>query len=72
MKAFITEVMRPPTWGYSGHFRRQLSDQAFRGSGKKSRFSSGDDAFDDGFDETRPSSWRPWTPPRSDISAANG
>jgi hypothetical protein len=56
MNPFITEVMRPPTWGYSGHSRRQLSDLAIRGSGKKSRFSSSDDGFDEGFDETRPSS----------------
>jgi hypothetical protein len=56
MNPFITEVMRPPTWGYSGHSRRQLSDLAFRCSGKKSRFSSSDDGFDETFDETRPSS----------------
>jgi hypothetical protein len=56
MNPFITEVMNPPTWGYSGHSRRQLSDLAFRCSGKKSRFSSSDDGFDDGFDEPRPSS----------------
>jgi hypothetical protein len=55
MNPFITEVMNPPTWGYSGHSRRQFSDLAFRGSGKKSRFSSSDDGFDEGFDEPRPS-----------------
>src|ERR1035437_9302152 len=72
MNPFITEVMRPPTWGYSGHSRRQLSDLAFRGSGKKSRFSSSDDGFDEGFDEPSPSSWSTWTPPRSDNSEPNG
>ena len=55
MNPFITEVMNPLTWGYSGHSRRQFSDLAFRGSGKKSRFSSSDDGFDEGFDEPRPS-----------------
>jgi hypothetical protein len=55
MNPFIIKVMRPPTWGYSRHSRHQLSDLAFRGSGKKSRFSSGDDGFDEGFDEPRPS-----------------
>jgi hypothetical protein len=56
MNPFIIKVMRPPTWGYSGHSRRQFSDLAFRGSGKKSRIFSSDDGFDEGFDEPRPSS----------------
>ena len=62
----------PSCQGLFRHSRRQLSDQAFCGSGRKSRFSSGDDGFDEGFDETRPSSWRPWTPPRSDVFEPNG
>src|SRR5665213_2000317 len=72
MNPFIIKVMRPPTWGYSGQSRRQFSDLAFRGSGKKSRFSSGDDGFDETFDETRPSSWSTWTPPRPTDADPNG
>jgi hypothetical protein len=56
MNPFITEVMNPLTRGYSRHSRRQLSDLAFRCSGKKSRIFSSDDGFDEGFDEPPPSS----------------
>src|ERR1035437_6025748 len=72
MNPFITEVMSPPPGVYWGHSRRQFSDLAFRGSGKKSRFSSSDDGFEEGFDDPSPSWWSTWTPPRSNVSEANG
>jgi hypothetical protein len=64
MNPFIAGVMNPLIRGYSHRPDRQASEQAFYRSEQKSRHFWGDEGSDERFDETQPSWWSAWTPPR--------
>src|SRR5674476_1194750 len=72
MIGLMTEVMRPPTWGFNHPPDRQPSEAPDCRSARIFWVFSGDDGFDVRFDESPSSLWRTWTPPRSDSSEENG
>src|ERR1039458_1541795 len=72
MIGLMTKVMNPPTCGFTQLGDREPSEAPDCWSAKIFWVFSGDDGFDDRFDETPSSLWRTWTPPPSDSSEENG
>src|ERR1022692_280271 len=69
---FMVPTMNPLTWSFVGPPIVRRPELVVCPAAKISRFSFHHEGNHEGFHYGPPSSWRPWTPPRSDISEANG